>query len=291
MKEDKVDIVMWTKNGELFLPSVLKRIDKVVPSEIISNKIMVDDKSIDATVKIGMSYNWTVYPNPKGGVSSGANEALRRVRSKRFISLEQDLVMARDWWDKIPYLLEDEKVVAASGVRVPDKPVALRLIDEYANERYSREMKANPASRYGKTLDNTIYKTDLLRQIGGFPALPINAGVDAALVKRINDKGFSWKVDFNVKSTHLRRDLADELRHAYWYGAEYSVLSRIIEEKPNASASTFTLALFSPFRGLQIALNKTCWEIGLVYPLIRLATFLGALTGSSRLQMHERFAE
>jgi len=280
MKEDKVDLVMWTKNGEAFLPMVLKRIDKVVPSESISNKIMVDDASTDGTVKIGKSYNWEIYQNPEGGVSSGANEALRHVGSRRFVSVEQDLVLAENWWEKIPPLLRDGKVVAASGVRVPDMPVALRRIGEYTNLRYFQEMKTDPGFRYGKTIDNTIYRTELLRKIGGFPRLRINAGVDTALAKKISDSGCFWKVDFNVKSIHLRQGFVNELRHGYWYGKESVVLSKELEEEP-LLASMFARTLFSPFRGIQIAYNKMCWQISLAYPLMRFSTFLGVLRGFS----------
>jgi glycosyltransferase involved in cell wall biosynthesis len=285
MKNDKVDVVMWAKNGEDFLPSVLRRIEEVVPSESVASKIMIDDHSNDRTTRIAASFGWEVYQNPLSGVSSGANEALRRVRSRRFVSVEHDLVLARDWWDKIPLLLGDDRVVAASGVRVPDKPEALRLISEYTNERIQRDMKADPGFRFGKTLDNTIYNTELLRNIGGFPTLRINAGVDGALVKRINDAEYEWKVDFSVKSVHLRRGLVDELRHAYWYGTESTLLSQVLEEEQNVLASTFSKALYSPLRGLQIALNKRCWQIAMVYPLIRVSIFIGVLRGPSKRQV------
>jgi len=280
MKEDKVDVVMWTKNGESFLPTVLKQIDKVIPSENLSNKIMVDDKSTDETVIIGKSYNWKVYMNPKGGISSGANEALRHVRSKMFVSVEQDLVLAENWWEKIPLLLEDEKVMVASGIRIPDKPSALKLIGEYTNQRYLQQTKVNASFPYGKTLDNTIYKTKALRQIGGFPRLRINAGVDTALVKQVNCNGRLWKVDFGVKSTHLRHGFVNELRHGYWYGKESVALSKELGEEP-VLFSMLIRTLFSPLRGLQIAYDKMCWQISLVYPLMRLSTFLGVLRGHS----------
>jgi glycosyltransferase involved in cell wall biosynthesis len=279
MEEGKVDIVMWTKNGELFLPRVFQRIDEVIPSESISEKIIIDDNSTDKTLRIAASFNWEIYPNPKGGVSAGAIEALRHVRSKRFVSVEQDLVLADEWWQRIPPLLEDEKVVAASGVRLPDKPTSLKLISEYTNERYKLQTASNLGFRYGKTLDNTIYRADLLRKIGGFPRIRINAGVDGVLAKQVNDADCLWKVDFNVVSLHLRHSFFDELRHGYWYGTESMILSQILEEKGNVLTSSLTKAFFSPLRGLQIALNKKCWEIGLVYPLIRCAIFLGVLKG------------
>jgi glycosyltransferase involved in cell wall biosynthesis len=164
----KVDLVMWVRNGEFFLPAVLRRIEEVIPRENVASKIMVDDQSADQTTEIAKNFNWKIYRNPEGGVSSGANEALRRVRSERFVSVEQDLVLARDWWERIPPLLEDERVVAASGIRVPDKPEALRLISEYTNERVLRQTLTDPGFRYGKTLDNTIYKTELLRRSVAF---------------------------------------------------------------------------------------------------------------------------
>ncbi len=282
MGEDKVDIVMWARNGEAFLPKVLKRIDEVIPSELVANKIMIDDNSTDATARIALSRGWKVYLNPTGGVSSGAIEALHHVHSSRFISVEQDLVLDEDWWEKVPRLLEEDKVVAASGVRLPDKPASIRLISEYTNEKNASETRKAPGFRYGKTIDNTIYKTEMLRKIGGFPKIQVNAGVDGALAKRINDAGLLWRVNFGVVSLHLRRGFSDELRHAYWYGTEFTELSSILQERGNVLFSSFLKALFSPFRGLQIALNKKYWRIWFVYPLIRIATFLGTIRGRGK---------
>ena len=288
MIEDKIDLVMWTKNGATFLPMVLRRIEEVVASENISKKIMIDDGSTDSTVKIGTNYNWRVFQNPDGGVSSGANEALRHVCANRFVSIEQDVVLAKNWWEKIPLLLEDKKVLAASGVRVPDQPLALKLISDYTNQRYFEQTKVNTGFPYGKTLDNTIYRTKLLRQIGGFPKLHINSGVDTALAKQINDKGYLWKVNFNVKSTHLRHGFINELRHGYWYGTESATLSLELQEKP-ALASMFMRTLFSPFRGLQIAYRKMHWQVSLAYPLMRFSTFLGVLKGYSKQTFEREF--
>jgi glycosyltransferase involved in cell wall biosynthesis len=75
----EVDLVMWTRNGAETLPKVLRRIDEVVPKEVVCHKILVDDHSVDDTTEIAKEFNWQVYPNPKTGISSGANEALRHI--------------------------------------------------------------------------------------------------------------------------------------------------------------------------------------------------------------------
>jgi hypothetical protein len=46
---DKVDLVMWTKNGAETLPLVLKRISGVMPSEFVNKRTIVDDRSADDT--------------------------------------------------------------------------------------------------------------------------------------------------------------------------------------------------------------------------------------------------
>jgi len=51
----KIDVVMWTKNGERFLPLVLKRVDEGIPSEYVDKKILVDDSSTDRTVAIALT--------------------------------------------------------------------------------------------------------------------------------------------------------------------------------------------------------------------------------------------
>jgi glycosyltransferase involved in cell wall biosynthesis len=60
----KIDLVMWTKNGEKTLPIVLKQIDKVIPHENVCHKILIDDHSVDKTVEIAKSFGWNVNPKP-----------------------------------------------------------------------------------------------------------------------------------------------------------------------------------------------------------------------------------
>jgi glycosyltransferase involved in cell wall biosynthesis len=48
----KFDIMMWTLNGERFLPYVLRRVEKVIPKECVHKRILVVDHSTDITVRI-----------------------------------------------------------------------------------------------------------------------------------------------------------------------------------------------------------------------------------------------
>ncbi|MEM3907064.1 MAG: glycosyltransferase family A protein [Nitrososphaerota archaeon] len=274
----KVDLVMWTKNGEKTLPLVLKRINRVIPATYTNERVIVDDHSIDNTREIAKSFGWNVIFNEGKGIADAANTALKYVVSEYFISFEQDLLLALDWWKKIPRYLTLPNVVIASGIRLPYKPLALKKVQEYVMERYQRSEKAE-SFFYGKTLDNTIYKTEIIKQLGGFPKLSISAGIDTVLAHRIHMKGFRWVVDYNVRSTHLREGLKDELDHYYWYGTCAPTLEHILYNRSCNLKGMALRAFFSPVRGFHIAIKKRVPEAIYIYPLIRFSVFSGFLAG------------
>jgi len=147
-------------------------------------------------------------------------------------------------------------------VRLPVFSKSLLKINEYSLEKARRL-----GFPYFKTLDNTIYKTTVIRGLGGFPKTRMI--VDTVLARQIKDAGFKWVVDANTVSIHLK-SLLDEIKSQYFYGkfTEDSELAKIVMR-----------AVFSPIRGLQVAWRKKCWEIMFVYPALRMALFLGALRG------------
>jgi len=274
---------MWTKNGAETLPFVLKQISEVTPTEFVNKRVIVDDRSTDDTTEIAESFGWDVVLNEGKGISDGANTALKHVTSDCFASFEQDLLLAREWWQKIPKHLSDPKVAIASGLRLPSQPVALREIEEFSIERYQRGEKDVESFLCGKTLDNTIYKTRIIRQIGGFPKISISAGVDNVLAMRIRLNQFEWKVDYTVKSTHLRKGLKDELVHYYWYGTCSDTLSPLLFRRYADIRPLILRLFFSPMRGLHIAIKKKTPQAVYVYPLIRLVGLKGIFDGRKRM--------
>ena len=297
---DRVDLVMWTKNGGETLPLVLKRINEVIPREFINEKLVVDDESNDDTQHIAASFGWTVIPNKGRGISDGANIALENVTSEFFISFEQDLLLARDWWDKIPSLLDNSKVAAASGMRFADKPEGVRKLQQYVAKKYRGEASLASwlKSRYmaaftlGKTLDNTIYKTKIIKALGGFPRMRVNAGVETILAYKIDQAGYHWVVDYNVQSLHLRKGLEQELNHQYWYGTQLYEIWRRIETETNKPPPVTRLGVIrrfcmSPFTGLFMAFQTREPTVLYIHPLMRFYYMKGLLQ-ASRLETKSR---
>jgi glycosyltransferase involved in cell wall biosynthesis len=257
----KVDIVMWTKNGEYCLTEVLARIDKVIPGEIIHRRILVDDKSTDQTVAIARKFNWTVYTNPHGGIPSGANEALRHVDCDFFLSFEQDILLSDDWWNRISKYMEDFSVASAQGIRIPSQPI-LNLLDRW-------EFAEQGKPRLLVSIDNNIFRTEVVRQMGGFPKdCPVCT--DTILRKRLlKETPYKWIIDNNVVSLHVRKSLKNSIVHSY-------KLYNICVGTPYCSTkeeytrlTLLRMLLTSPIRGIQIAFEKNYPVLVFAYPYLR----------------------
>jgi len=286
----KVDLVMWAKNGAKTLGPVLKRIGEAVPKELVNDKVLIDDGSTDDTKLIAGKYRWTVFPNEGHGISDGANTALGHVTTEYFLSFEQDLLLASDWWKKIPKYVEDQKIAVASGIRFANQPPGVRKLQQYVTRKYRGEaelaswLKSRQMSAFtlGKTLDNTIYKTSVIKKLGGFPKLDINAGTDTMLAYRLEKAGHHWAVDYNVQSIHLRQGLRQELKHQYFYGTQLIEIWRRIREEgnqpPPITRSGIMYRFFtSPFTGLFMSVKTREPSITYIHPLIRFYYMKGFL--------------
>jgi GT2 family glycosyltransferase len=263
----KADLVMWAKNGASVLPSVLKRADDVLLKEVITKKIFVDDHSTDESREIAKEFGWVIYPNEKGGVGCGANTALRHVGCEYFISLEQDVLLAKNWFEKVSKHLEQKNVAVAQGWRLPDQPV-LREIDEFAFEKSNFDLNS---------IDNTMYKTGIVKSIGGFPEDIKYGAVDTHLRLRIEQLGLKWVIDPTVVSIHLRAGgLKEQIKRHYLYGlyAPWEEGQFIAETKTKRA---IRIALTSPFRAFEIVIKKRCPQAIYYYPLMRFAFMQGAL--------------
>lgn len=283
---EKFDIVTWVKNGAWALPTTMKRLDDVLPNEMVHRKIMVDDRSTDESRDIAKDFNWEVYSNPSSGISSGANYALSKVDCPFFMSVEQDLFLAKNWWEKISPLFVHDKVSAASGVRLVNQPAHVRKLEEYIlqneidNPRWDQ-----PSFRCGKFLDNTLWNTRIVKQVGGFPHINRGTGVDTVLSYVLYSQGYEWVVNRSVVSVHMRKgNIKQELAHQYWYASDFKEIKQKIAEKTNLILPESYLSLllrfgFSPFRAFQIALQKRDARICYLYPLMRLCYCVGYFGG------------
>jgi len=250
---------MWTYNSEKNLPTVLKRINEIIPSKYVNRKIVTDDNSTDHTRDIAKAYGWEVYLNNGKGVNDNTKTALGLVTAPYFCSFEHDLILNPDWWQKISKHLEDPTVVVAQGVRVSTNQ-AFRLIDHYSNQR----------GDFGhESLDNNMAKTEAVRKFG------YNEVGTPSMMKRA---GLKWVLDRTVVSDHIRDSLWSNIMH------DYSM--QIYFPTPHLRWQNLRLLLTSPVRAIHMA-YKTKYPLMLVvYPLDRFAIFFGTMRKSKKKRIN-----
>jgi len=259
-----VDLAMWTKNSERTLDLVLTRIEQVIPEQYINHKFVIDDKSVDRTVEIAKEHGWDAYPNPNWGVTAAANEALRRVETDYWVSFEHDLLLSKDWWRKIPKRLKQEKVVVAQGIRLATNPL-IHEIDTY--KVGSLKEKKELIGKY-ISLDNTIYKTEILRALGGFPTIcPICADVN--LRNLLLKKGYVWFADASVISRHIRGSAVEDIRHR----GKLRGLCTCERNRGEKMIVNLKHLAFSPFRGIIVAAKRRNLQLIPMYILYRVEMF------------------
>jgi glycosyltransferase involved in cell wall biosynthesis len=280
-----IDIVMWAKNGELTLPFVLRQIDKVIPKHAINNRILIDDHSTDNTRQIGLEHGWVVIPNKGHGITSAANTALNNVETPTFCSFEQDLFLSNDWFNNVYPLISKENVVVASGVRIASAPSAVRKIELEIHNDYLSKLSKRLINRnfHGQSIDNTVYKTDFIKSLGGFSSLECNAGHDYCICLKLMKSKQIWAVNYNVVSLHLRpNSYIYELRHERWYGRSFREIytSNGLQVPVWMTTKTFGIRLLtSPFTSTKLVKKLRDPLIFVYYPAFCLVQLVGSIEG------------
>lgn len=269
----RIDLAMWAKNGAKFLPAVLKRIDEVIPKENMGRKIFIDDHSTDESVKIARGFNWDVFPNTKGGIGNGANQALSMVTTDFFASFEQDILLNRDWLDRVLPIIECPKVAVAQGWRYSTNQALLDLevgVPSVIFPQYS--------------IDNTLFRTSAVRSVGGFPTY-VKYCVDGVLRSLLIRSGWEWVTDLSLISIHMKPfSLVHYARDAEKKGRDYAIASNLFleEERRKMTLPYLTYAFArSPLIAMGLSVIKRNPLLAWYFPLEKFLKLKGYLTAGN----------
>lgn len=256
----KIDLVTWVKNGAHILPYTLGRVERVIPQRVINKKVLIDDHSTDNSREIGESFGWEVHLNQdpiQPSLIGAISTAFSYVESPFFVSIEQDVLLAKNWWQEIPKHMEDPNVIVAQGIRYSTHPV-LRALEEYAVEK---------GRRY-HSLDNNLWRTELVRKVGGFPRTDFF--VDYVFYDKILKTEYKWVVDREIVSEHLRGTIINQLRHAHKMQKFPSGIDKL--------SKAMMEVIKSPLTGVKVSIIKKRPEVSLVYPLLTIVRLRGTLS-------------
>jgi glycosyltransferase involved in cell wall biosynthesis len=247
----KIDLVIWTKDGEKTLVPCLKSIERAIGQDQVNQKIAVDGCSKDNTKAILEQFGWTVYNAEKVGIPFQAKQAISLVETPFFASFEQDIILNPQWFKLALRHFKKENVAVVQGVRVSLNKT-LKVIEASALNKKIRQ----------SSIDNNLYRTDVIKSLD----LPLKypLGFDRALQDLILDKGFKWIVDKQLVSLHNKQSFMQDAKKIC------NDISRCKYMRDNVPfLRVLKLFCFSWIRGFQMGLESRYPLVIFAYPYYR----------------------
>ncbi len=267
----KIDIVMWTLNGEPTLAKCFGSIEKAVPTEAICHRYVVDGGSTDSTREIAERFGWTLVRALQRGIPYQANQALGLVDTELFASFEQDIGVNPAWFNAVlTALLSDPQVAVAQGLRAASGSRYLEAIDDYG-------VRHGLVPRWIYSIDNNLYRTTALRSVGGFPP-DCAMSADGAMRNNLFKNGWKWRVCRDVVSLHYRDSFVKHLRHVVIQSAENKVLWETYPEYRIPDKLGRVVA--TPLTSARMASEAQTPGVFFAYPLFRAVRILSRMIGS-----------
>lgn len=205
----KLSIIIPTFNAERYIDNLLDSIKK----QSISNYelFIIDSSSNDDTVDIARKYTQNVIVIPQIEFDHGGTrtKVLNFIGGEFVIFLTQDVCLLDSSLINLVRFVEENNLAAAYGRQFPHdlaSPIArhLRLFN-YPSKEHTSSGKSNRNGMKDVFMSNSfsIYKTDTLKKLGGFPK-HIILGEDMYLAAKLVLSGFQvgYAADACVKHSH-----------------------------------------------------------------------------------------
>jgi glycosyltransferase involved in cell wall biosynthesis len=149
------------------------------------------------------------------GLSTGRNKALSLCETPLIASLDADVVPEPEWLEKLIDAMNKENVVGVGGRldefyqgNLGDKWRAVHMA-----QHWGEEPLINPRFLYGA---NNIFKSEVLRSVGGYHDSLRTNYEDMLLCERLYDKRFNLFYEPAAKCSHLRRDTEETILRGFW---------------------------------------------------------------------------
>lgn len=263
----KLDLLMWTTGKPTLIPC-LKQISRVIPKEVINEKYLITTRLLPLKVA---DYGWHIIEQKGVGIGNAAQTGLYQVETPLFMTFEDDVILCRDWFERIIKHMKDPKVAVAQGWRISTNPT-MRAFDEVGVEWFRNKLWS---------IDNNIYRTDLIRKYG-FDQRS-KWFTDHILKSKLERDGYKWITNTTVISQHLQDEPL--LYYAKFWRKRFSeeasfVTQYTLDQKERRKFRLWwqTIRLIaSPVLGIGMALKKHTPALAYFYPIWKLYRLLGTI--------------
>lgn len=206
-------------NGAPTLPRVLEALTAMrrpAPTRII----VIDDGSTDATAEIARSAGVEVVTQPQNlGLARARNRGLDEADGAFVASIDADVVVTPDWLEVLYVQLIANPQLGGVGGKLIESithGVANAWRTRHAAQNWGDAPRSNPPHLFGA---NTIFRTQLLRDAGGYNPRYRTNYEDVDLCHRLRARGVQLAYNPAARCFHLRSDDVESLvrQQAGWF--------------------------------------------------------------------------
>jgi len=210
-RHPKVTIGIPAYNEE---KTIEKTVDSIINSDYPKEKIeiiIVNDGSKDNTAKVSQElikkhkgYNIILINKANGGKSSAVNAAIEKATGEFFAVVDADSRIEKDAIHKVVPHFENQNVGAViSRVRVdsPNKILERIQFFEYIMSNFIRKLMALLGTLAITPGVLSVYRTKILRKVGGFTKDRNNLTEDLEIAMRLKYNGYRVEMETN-STTH-----------------------------------------------------------------------------------------
>lgn len=175
-----LSVIIPTLNAENTLPATLEALVPAAVTGLVSEVIVVDGGSNDATVRIADQAGCRIMSAQKGRGNQLA-EGAKQARSPWLLFLHADTVLEDRWDEDVPNFIRDveqgqKQTAAVFRFALGSRRIAARIIEFGVGLRYM--LFAMPYGDQGLLVSRRLYD-----EVGGYAEMPIMEDVD--MVRRL----------------------------------------------------------------------------------------------------------
>ena len=218
--------------------------------------IVVDNGSVDNTVEVAKRFPVRLYSCPIRGQAPARNVGLREARGSIICFTDSDVVVPKDWLEKISNFLRDHPEIDGVGGRVLN-PVKGHVNEfqkwvgdvYYEDQTFPRRIEKSRVLSYTASLYSAdcSYRRDVLLSVNGFDE-SVWDGNDIDLTWRLVRQGKTLVFNPNIEVVHLgfASTLGKVFQKQMHWGKIYSNLMWL--HSPHYAKRVFKMLAFSCFR-------------------------------------------
>lgn len=211
MKNNKVSIIVPTKNNGDILEKCLASIKNLDYPNEDYEVIIVDGHSTDRTVEIAKKYGCKIAYEDVGTRGGACNIGVKTAKGEYIMFTDADCVVPKDWLRSLIKHFNNEKVACVGGPNITPEDDT-----EFAKcVGVVLSFLSKPGSRYGLNIDkvietfhnsgcNVAYRKNAIEEAGWFNEKLITCE-DEELDYRIKEKGHKILYTPHAKVYHYRR--------------------------------------------------------------------------------------